>query len=160
MPNQVHLVRDADAEVLAADPASVLTLLADADHTGGVLTSNRSLLRAGSDGAPPHRHTRQSELFFVLDGALDVLLDDEVTTLSAGDFLVVPPGVPHAFAPAKGRDADVLFVFTPGVERFEYYRLLDRVYGGDAGWDELAKTSDRFDNHYVESDVWAQRLSR
>jgi mannose-6-phosphate isomerase-like protein (cupin superfamily) len=160
MFHTAHLVRATEAEVLAADPANVMTLLADADQTGGVLTSNRSLMRAGSDGAPPHRHERQSELFFVLAGELDVLLGDEVTTLTAGDFLVVPAGVPHAFAPTKDRDADVLFVFTPAVERFEYYRLLDRVYGGEASWDELAKTSDRFDNHYVESDIWAQRVSR
>jgi mannose-6-phosphate isomerase-like protein (cupin superfamily) len=154
------LVRAAEAETLASDPQSVLTLLADSDQTGGLLTSNRSLLKAGSEGAPPHLHKRQSELFFVLDGELEVLIGQEVSKLGKGDFLVVPAGVPHAFGPAKGTDADVLFVFTPGIERFEYYRLLDRVYGGEADWDELGRTSERFDNHYVESDAWTAARSQ
>lgn len=117
------LVRAAEAEALESDPGSVITLLADTDITGGLLTSNRSLLRDGSDGAPPHYHERSAELFFMLGGALQVLLGDQVVTLQQGDLLVVPPGLPHAFAPAPGSDADVLFVFTPGTARFDYYRL-------------------------------------
>lgn len=153
-PAQAALVRGADAEVLASDPLSVITLLADTPQTGGHLTSNRSLLKAGSTGAPPHSHHRSAELFFVIDGALDVLVGDEITTLRTGDLLVVPPGVTHAFAPAEGHDADVLFVFTPGVERFGYYRLLDRAYAGEVGYDALAATSEQYDNHYERSPVW------
>ncbi|MFI9817235.1 cupin domain-containing protein [Saccharothrix variisporea] len=144
------IVRADQAESLTADPAAVVTLLADLD----ALTSNRSTFRDGSDGAPPHFHTRASELFFVLDGTLQVLLDQDVLTLERGDFLVVPPRVPHAFGAAKGADADVLFVFTPGVGRFDYYRLLDRVQRGLADPAEIRASQDRFDNHYVDSPAW------
>ena len=74
-------------------------------------------MRAGSEGAPPHLHRRSAELFYVLDGALDVLLEDRIVTLERGDLLVVPAGTTHAFAPPADRDADVLFVFTPGTAR-------------------------------------------
>ncbi|KOX22359.1 cupin [Saccharothrix sp. NRRL B-16348] len=144
------LVRADQAEQLDADPAAVVTLLADLDG----LTSNRSTFRDGSDGAPPHFHTRASELFFVLDGTLQVLLDQDVVTLERGDFLVVPPHVPHAFGALKGADADVLFVFTPGMGRFDYYRLLDRVQRGEASPQEIRDSQDRFDNHYVDSPAW------
>ena len=53
-------------------------------------------------------------MFFVLEGALEVLIGDEITVLEAGDLLVVPPGTTHAFAAAPDRTADVLFVFAPG----------------------------------------------
>lgn len=59
----------------------MITLLADPENTGGLLTSNRSLMRAGSEGAPPHYHRRSAELFFVLNGRLTVLLDEDVVTL-------------------------------------------------------------------------------
>jgi mannose-6-phosphate isomerase-like protein (cupin superfamily) len=114
-------------------------------------------MRAGSAGAPPHRHRRSSELFYVLEGALDVLLDEEIVTLEQGDLLVVPPGVTHAFAPPADGDADVLFVFTPGTARNDYYRLLDRAHRGEAPWAEISETQERFDNHYVESETWAAR---
>ena len=148
------LTRATDAEVLTGDPGCLITLLADAAGTGGALTSNRSTFAEGADGAPPHAHEHLTELFFVLDGALQVLVGDEITVLETGDLLVVPPGTTHAFAAAPGRTADVLFVFAPGRERFEYYRLLDRLHRGEGSWDELGATQDRFDNHYAESTAW------
>lgn len=148
------LVRVTDAEILAA---SGITLLADANDTGNLLTSNRSFLKQGSDGAPPHLHAHAAELFFVLDGSLDVLLGEQITTLHKNDFLLVPPGTPHAFAAAPGQDADVLFVYTPGKARFEYYRLLERLYTGAASVEELDATQELYDNHYVESPAWQAR---
>ncbi|GIG60019.1 cupin [Longispora fulva] len=151
------LVRRSQAEVLDADPASVITLLLDPEHTGGALTSNRTLLRDGNVGAPPHQHSRSGELFFILDGVLDMLVEDEVHTLRAGDALFVPPGTTHAFAPAAGHDADFLVVITPGKPRFDYYRLLDKVHVGEATWEQVGQTQDLYDNHYAESAVWAAR---
>lgn len=151
------LVRAQTAETLDADPTSVITLLADVDQTGGRFTSNRSRFAPGSAGAPPHFHTLGTEIFFVIDGAFQVLLDDVVVDLGPGDLLAVPPGVHHAFGPAPEQMADVLVVFAPGRERFEYYRLLDRAHRGEVSFDEIAATQDRFDNHYVDSPVWEQR---
>ncbi|WP_285663496.1 cupin domain-containing protein [Actinorhabdospora filicis] len=151
------LVRAAHAEVLDADPTSVITLLLDPQHTGGSLTSNRTLLKDGNAGAPPHRHSGSGELFFVLNGSLDMLVEDEIHTLVAGDAVFVAPGTVHAFASTPGHDADFLVVITPGKPRFDYYRLLDKVHVGDATWDEVGATQDLYDNHYAESAIWAQR---
>ncbi|MFG1839614.1 cupin domain-containing protein [Micromonospora sp. NPDC049175] len=151
------LVRAAQAEVLDSDPTSVITLLLDPEHTDGALTSNRTLLKHGADGAPPHLHTRSGELFFVLDGALEMLVGDELHTLHRGDTLFVPPNTPHAFAAADGQDADFLVVITPGKPRFDYYRLLDTVHRGEATWQDVRETQDHFDNHYVDSPLWAGR---
>jgi quercetin dioxygenase-like cupin family protein len=148
------LVRAADAEFL---PASGVTLLADAASTGGLLTANRSEFKPGSDGAPPHSHSGAAELFFVLGGELEVLVDEEIITLAASDLLVVPPGTKHAFAPAPGKSADVLFVYTPSKPRFDYYRLLERLYTGQADVAELTGTQDRYDNQYAESPMWVNR---
>ncbi|MDA3645968.1 cupin domain-containing protein [Saccharopolyspora indica] len=150
------LIRAADAEVLADAPGSLITLLADSDTTENRFTTNRATLSAGVFGTPAHFHTRATEFFFVLGGALQVLVDDELHVLEQGDFLAVPPTVPHAFGPAAGSDADVLVVFTPGMDRFDYYRLLDRVARGEADPKEIAESSERYDNHYVDSPRWRQ----
>ncbi|MFC5147496.1 MULTISPECIES: cupin domain-containing protein [Streptomyces] len=148
------LVRAAEATVLSDAPGSLITLLADSDTTGGAFTSNRATLAEGTAGAPAHFHTRATEFFFVLDGALEVLTGETVVTLEKNDFLAVPPGMPHAFAPAAGRSADALVVFTPGMGRFDYYRLLDRVARGEASVEEIKESAERYDNHYVDSPVW------
>ncbi|MER5865986.1 cupin domain-containing protein [Kitasatospora sp. NPDC002040] len=158
--HDVVLVRAAEAEVLADAPGSLITLFADSARTGGKVTSNRATFEKGAIGAPPHFHTRATEFFFGLDGQLDVLIGDRIETLGAGDFLAVPPGTPHAFGPAADSTADVLVLFTPGMDRFDYYRLLDRVNKGEASVQEIKESGQHFDNHYFDSPVWAGRAAR
>ncbi|MFF5448632.1 cupin domain-containing protein [Streptomyces sp. NPDC012888] len=153
LPHPVLLTRGAEAET-CADPSSVMTLLADTDG----FTSYRSTFAEGAVGAPAHFHTRATELFHVIDGELRVLVGDEISVLRAGDFLAVPPHTPHAFAAAPGHGADVLFVFTPGMGRFDYLRLLGRVMRGEADPKEIAESAERYDNHYVDSPVWRAAL--
>lgn len=132
-------------------------MLSDADATGGALTANRATLRKGSPGAPPHFHTQATEFFLVLDGSLQVLAGDDVLTLEKYDFLVVPPNQPHAFAPTAGKEAELLVVLTPGRARFDYYRLLERVYKGEADPKQIGSSAEQYDNHYVESPSWLNR---
>lgn len=153
------LVRADEAETLADGPTSLITLLTDADRTDtdrtdGALTANRAMLRRGSPGAPPHYHRHMAESFYVLDGTLRMLAGEQILTLHKGDFIVIPKLMPHAFAPAGDDEAEVLVIFTPGLPRFDYYRLLQRVYRGEARADEIAATAQRFDNHYVDSPQW------
>jgi quercetin dioxygenase-like cupin family protein len=148
------VVRTGEAEVLSA---SGVTLLADVPDTNGHLTSHRSIFKPGKEGAPPHLHKEAAELFFVLTGSLRVLTGDDVITLASGDFLVVPPNIPHAFEAADAEDTEVLFVLTQAKPRFDYYRLLERAYRGEADFADLAATSDLYDNHYVESPTWQTR---
>ncbi|MFE2052821.1 cupin domain-containing protein [Streptomyces sp. NPDC059459] len=152
------VTRAVEAET-TSDPSSTMTLLADSEATGGLLTSYRSTFAEGAVGAPAHFHTRAAEMFYVIDGSLRVLTGETVTVLGAGDFLLVPPHTPHAFAAAPGCTADVLFTFTPGLARFDYLRLLGRVMRGEAGFEEIKASSERFDNHYVDSPVWNAALA-
>ncbi len=55
-------------------------LLADSSATAGALSSHRVALSRGADGAVPHRHDHSSELFYILDGAFDLLVADDVVT--------------------------------------------------------------------------------
>ncbi|MFG2987970.1 cupin domain-containing protein [Streptomyces sp. NPDC048257] len=152
------IVRARSAETLQDGATSLITLLADAHHTQGALTANRATLHKGSPGAPAHFHTKATEMFFVLDGSLRVLLGDKVVTLEKGDFVTVPPQLPHAFAPAPGEAADLLVAFTPGMDRFDYYRLLERVFQGEATIDDIKASSTQYDNHYYESPAWQAEL--
>jgi hypothetical protein len=148
------LVRRDDAEVLGTAPDTI-TLLADVTDTAGFLSSTRTSLGRGQDGATPHYHRASAEMFFVLDGALQVLTGDEVVTAREGDVLFVPPHTVHAFGAAPTSAADVLIVFTPGVDRFDYFRLLDRVRRGEADPRQVVDSQDRFDNRFVTSPTWS-----
>ena len=147
------LVRHDEAETLGTTP-DTMTLLADVSDTGGLLSTNRASLARGRDGATPHFHRSSAEMFFILDGELQILTDDEIVTTKAGDMLFVPPHTTHAFGATENSGADVLIVFTPGVERFEYFRMIDRIRRGEGSPQEILATQDRFDNHFVDSATW------
>ena len=53
--------------------------------------------------------------------------------------------------------SELFFVLTHAKPRFDYYRLLESVYRGETNPAELAKTSELYDNHYVESPTWQNR---
>jgi quercetin dioxygenase-like cupin family protein len=147
------LVRHDDAEQLETIG---VTLYADHNMTGGALSGNRTYLPAGTDGPPPHFHTTSAELFYMLGGTLRVLAGDEILVINEGDFLVVPPYMPHAWAAPSDTAANLLVIFTPGIERFEYFRLADRILRGEGDPTEILDTQERFDNHFVDSPLWRQ----
>ena len=68
-------------------------------------------------GAPPHRHTRESETLVVRESALEVELAGEPRRLDAGAAIFLPTGVLHAFASPAAAVVDVLAMLT-GLEEF------------------------------------------
>jgi mannose-6-phosphate isomerase-like protein (cupin superfamily) len=153
------LTRAAAAETLGTDP-NTTRLLADADDTGGSMNAVRTALGRGVDGPPPHYHTNSPELFFVLGGSLQVLTGEEVVSVGEGDFLLVPPYMAHAWGTGPEVGADVLIIKAPGDNRFEYFRLVDRIRRGEASPQEILATQDRFDNHFVDSRIWREARAK
>jgi quercetin dioxygenase-like cupin family protein len=147
------IVRSADAEVIGRIPTTI-RLLADSSATGGALSAQRVTLTDGADGAAPHHHAGSAELFYLLDGTAQLLTGDEVVTAERGDLVIVPPGLAHAFAAAPGHDADILIVITPGVERFEYFRQLERIAYGKQPPESLLEVQELYDNHLRTSAAW------
>ena len=55
-------------------------------------------IRDQPGGPPLHVHPEQDEWFLVTEGEFDVRVGDETVHLIAGDSVLGPRGVPHAFA--------------------------------------------------------------
>jgi mannose-6-phosphate isomerase-like protein (cupin superfamily) len=104
---------------------NTVTLKATAESTGGVLMFSE--VDAAPGGGPPlHVHEREDEWFYVVEGAFDIVLGDEVVHAGPGDFAFVPHGTPHRFANAGTGPGRILAALTPGgLEEFF------RAAGGD-----------------------------
>jgi mannose-6-phosphate isomerase-like protein (cupin superfamily) len=57
------------------------------------------LVRCEGDKIPWHTHDDEDEMFFVVDGSLDILERDGAITLHAGEFSIVRRGVEHRIVP-------------------------------------------------------------
>lgn len=64
-------------------------------------------------GEVRHVHARARQLFFVLEGALQIELDGQLHALGAGDALEVPPARPHRVRNVSAGDALVLVISAP-----------------------------------------------
>jgi quercetin dioxygenase-like cupin family protein len=75
--------------------------------------------------APLHRHSREDEYSFVLEGRVGALLGDEVVYGQAGDLIFKPRGQWHTFWNAGDAPARILEIISPaGFERY-FEELLD-----------------------------------
>jgi mannose-6-phosphate isomerase-like protein (cupin superfamily) len=87
-------------------------------------------VECGPDSGPPlHVHSREDEIFYVLEGALEIQCGDDRFIAQAGDTAVLPCGVPHTFRNHGAIRSKVLVTMVPGgFEQFfvETHRLQER----------------------------------
>ncbi|ONI87070.1 cupin [Actinosynnema sp. ALI-1.44] len=112
-----------------------------------------------------HVHARSEELFYVLEGELDVLaFEPKVRTpdswreweslsgeravrAGAGTLILVPPGCPHAFTNATSDPVRMLFQASPPPDHERYFEeLLDILQsGGPVDHEAIARLRERYD---------------
>lgn len=63
---------------------------------------------------PRHVHHAADECVYVLDGILEVEFDDRVERATAGMFVLLPQGIPHALRCASTPPPKVLQISSPG----------------------------------------------
>ena len=91
---------------------NLTTNLAEATDTNGAFFLVEAMLAPGTE-PPPHVHSREDELFYVLEGEFDVFVGEEAFEVTAGECIFLPRFKPHAFVIRSPR-LRVLTLFTPG----------------------------------------------
>lgn len=66
------------------------------------------VVRLEGDKVPWHTHENEDEMFFVVDGILDIFEKDKNITLQTGEFYIVKRGVEHKVVP-RGHVKIILF---------------------------------------------------
>src|ERR1700746_2714878 len=93
----------------------LLTNLAQTPDTNGTYSLFEATLVPGTE-PPPHVHSREDELFYVLEGEFDVYVGKEVFNGKTGECIFLTRFKPHAFI-ARSPRLRLLILFAPaGVE--------------------------------------------
>jgi quercetin dioxygenase-like cupin family protein len=91
----------------------------DGEQTGGGFSLVEHPMSAHALAAPLHRHTREDEYSYVLEGRVGALLGDEVLVGNRGDLIFKPRNQWHTFWNAGDEPARILEIISPaGFERF------------------------------------------
>ena len=92
--------------------------------------------------APLHRHTREDEYSYVLQGRMGALLGDDVVEAGPGDLVHKPRGQWHTFWNAGDEPCRILEIIAPGGFEHFFDELGEAVEKGevnDALWGHLSE---------------------
>lgn len=99
----------------------------------------------GSNVPPPHSHTANEELVYVLEGTLRYTVGRETRDLQRGDSMATPRGEVHAFSNPHAVVARALVINTPDIGA-QYFREVAALInaGGPPDRAKLMMTMQRF----------------
>lgn len=114
-PSQPRLVPAAAGKSFNLLGTTNVAKLTAAD-TGGAYLLTEQTTPPGV-GVPPHVHTREDELFLVLEGEYEFVIDGRPVIARAGDILHAPRHIPHGYRAIGDRPARMQFLAMPaGIE--------------------------------------------
>jgi mannose-6-phosphate isomerase-like protein (cupin superfamily) len=91
---------------------TLATNLAEKEDTNGAFCLVEATAAPGNE-PPPHVHSREDELFYILEGEFDMYVGAEAYKVQSGECIFLPRFKPHAFV-IRSPQLRVLTLFTPG----------------------------------------------
>ena len=88
-------------------------LLIDSKSTGGVYELMKFMVPPAL-GPPMHKHTREDEHYYFIDGEFEVTVGDQVITATAGTYLHLPRNIAHGLVNVGERHGSFLCWVIPG----------------------------------------------
>ena len=89
------------------------------DTDGDLYVYESSRVKKG--GPALHFHYSQDELWYILEGEFLIKVGDKLYEAKAGDTVLGPRGVPHAFAKTNEGNARLLMTFQPAGKMEEFF---------------------------------------
>jgi quercetin dioxygenase-like cupin family protein len=90
-----------------------MRFMATAASTAGRYTVLEQVTPPGW-GPPRHIHSREDEIFYILEGSYELNVGVERRMVSAGASAILPRGIPHGFRNVASTHSRLLCVITPG----------------------------------------------
>jgi mannose-6-phosphate isomerase-like protein (cupin superfamily) len=109
--------------LILGEPQASDRFMLDSTETEGRLAIVEHTIAPGVLAAPMHRHEREDEYSFVLEGRVGAIFDGIEVYATVGDFVRKPRGEWHTFWNAGDGPLRILEIITPGGLE-ELFRLM------------------------------------
>ena len=133
-----------DPKIIKDEEGDVLNVLGDIQtHKLMGSDTNNQIIEWVDDvepgvGIPPHIHTKEDEIFRVIIGQIEIMVDGKTTVLNAGDIAFAPKNVPHAWKVVGTEKAKMITsAFPSGIE--EMFGKLAKLPPGPPDFEKVAK---------------------
>ena len=109
------IIRDADGKVLNVI-GDIQTHKLIGKNTGNQIVEWVDNVEPGV-GIPPHTHTKEDEIFRVIKGQIEIMVDGKTTVLNEGDMAFAPKNIPHSWKVVGTEKAKMITsAFPAGIE--------------------------------------------
>jgi quercetin dioxygenase-like cupin family protein len=121
-------------------------------ETGGQFGLFEYVMEPKAKGATPHVHHQLTEIFYVAEGEVELILGQERHLAPCGSLMLVPPETVHGFSNASAERSTLLIMFCPAGERERYFEGMAELTrdGRVPSRAELLELMRRFDQEPVE----------
>lgn len=109
-----RIIGPTGGDILGAVTAVRDRFMIDAGFSGGGFALVEHLMPPRALAAPLHRHSREDEYSFVLEGRVGAIFEGDEVFGSAGDLIVKPRGEWHTFWNAGEVPVRILEIISPG----------------------------------------------
>jgi mannose-6-phosphate isomerase-like protein (cupin superfamily) len=103
-----------DGQKITAANGIEISVKAKAHQTNGHWSMIEYLLPHSLPGPPPHFHKKTQEMFYILEGSLQFVLDDKIIDAPSSTLVVVPEGSVHTFRNISKENVRFQVWFSPG----------------------------------------------
>lgn len=138
----LRLVGPEDGETLNEPDGSHDRFLIPAEVSGGNFSLVEHLLAPRRLAAPLHRHSREDEFTFVLEGRVGAFIEGHEAFADTGSLLFKPRGQWHTFWNATDEPARMLELISPG--GFEQAFRDIAAYGGEIDPATMTELASRY----------------
>lgn len=97
---------------------------------------------------PPHTHSVEDELIYVVEGQLEATVGDQAYTLRAGDLVKMLRGVPHGIRMAENQSTKTLWTVVPAGKMEGLFQALGTLPANQPP--DLAQITRIFSDHDIE----------
>ena len=114
------------------------------DESGGGFALVEHPLEPHALGAPLHRHSREDEYSYVLEGRIGARLGDEIVFGGVGDLIFKPRAQWHTFWNAGDTPARLLEIISPAGFEGYFEELVELFIGGRPAPEVLREVAGRY----------------
>ena len=95
-------------------------------------------------GIPPHVHSNEDEVMYVLDGDLEVMVGSKVYKAGPGDCMSLIRNTPHGYSNTGTSSSRVLVYVSPGQGFEEFFNQLRQFPPGPPDMDKLNSLCEKY----------------
>jgi len=124
-----------------------MKVLLSTEATGGGISVLMAWQKPG-EGPASHVHYDQEEMFFIVEGTIELTVDGRTSTAGPGTIVFIPRNVVHSFKNVGDTTACMLDWSLPGGQDHYFKAISELAAGGGFTGEEAMAISKTFDTNF------------